>query len=106
MGGDSSEESERMTFETFLGKLKEVKSGNRPFTVILDDPLANSYIQNLYTLDLTVDLYERTWDQNELLGLNDMKVEGYEDYYSDSHRDHHPQPVQALSALSDSSSPR
>ncbi|KAL0569519.1 nucleolar zinc-finger protein [Marasmius crinis-equi] len=83
MGGDSSEESERTTFETFLGKLKEVKSGDRPFTVILDDPLANSYIQNLYAPDpdpgMTVELYERTWDQNESLGLNDMKVEGYEE---------------------------
>jgi zinc finger protein len=48
----------------------------------LDDPLANSYIQNLYAPDpdpnMTIEMYERTWDQNEELGLNDMKVEGYE----------------------------
>lgn len=54
----------------------------RPFTVILDDPLANSYMQNLYAPDpdpnMTIDTYDRTWEQNEELGLNDMKVEGYE----------------------------
>lgn len=52
-----------------------------PFTVILDDPLANSYLQNLYAPDpdpgMTSEVYERTWQQNEELGLNDMKVEGY-----------------------------
>ncbi|KAL0569516.1 nucleolar zinc-finger protein [Marasmius crinis-equi] len=73
-GGDSSEESERTTFET-------VKSGDGPFTAILDDPLANSYVQNLYTPNpdprMAEELYERTWGQNELLGLDDMKVEGH-----------------------------
>ena len=27
---------------------------------------------------MTIEEYERTWEQNEDLGLNDMKVEGYE----------------------------
>lgn len=27
---------------------------------------------------MQIELYERTWHQNEDLGLNDMKVEGYE----------------------------
>lgn len=27
---------------------------------------------------MEIELYERTWEQNEDLGLNDMKVEGYE----------------------------
>ena len=71
-----------MTFEQFLEKLKTVKSAEIPFTLILDDPLSNSYLQNLYAPDpdpnMTVEEYERTWEQNEELGLNDMKVEGYE----------------------------
>lgn len=70
-------------FENFLKKLKDVKTAERPFTVILDDPLANSYLQNLYAPDpdpnMTIESYDRTWDQNEELGLNDMKVEGYEE---------------------------
>ncbi|KAG6900071.1 hypothetical protein C0993_003421 [Termitomyces sp. T159_Od127] len=59
-----------------------VMSVERPFTVILDDPLANSYMQNLYAPDpdpnMTIETYDRTWEQNDELGLNDMKVEGYE----------------------------
>ncbi|EPT01040.1 hypothetical protein FOMPIDRAFT_1023395 [Fomitopsis schrenkii] len=70
-------------FEDFLQRLKDVKSAERPFTVILDDPLAVSYLQNLYAPDpdpnMTIETYERTWEQNEVLGLNDMKVEGYEE---------------------------
>lgn len=50
--------------------------------MILDDPLANSYMQNIYAPDpdpnMTIETYERTWEQNEELGLNDIKVEGYE----------------------------
>ena len=52
-----------------------------PFTVIIDDPLANSYIQNLYAPDadpnLEEEIYERSHEQNEELGLNDMKTEDY-----------------------------
>ncbi|KAH9046533.1 zf-ZPR1-domain-containing protein [Lactarius hengduanensis] len=72
----------RNKFEVFLESLKAVKSAERPFTIILDDPLANSYVQNLYAPDpdpnMEIESYERTWEQNEELGLNDMKVEGYE----------------------------
>jgi len=64
------------------GELSQVKNAERPFTLILDDPLANSYLQNLYAPDpdpnMEIELYDRTWEQNEDLGLNDMKVEGYE----------------------------
>ena len=61
----------------------QVKNAEHPFTLILDDPLANSYLQNLYAPDadpnMTIESYDRTWDQNEQLGLNDMKVENYEE---------------------------
>ncbi|KAH9935888.1 zf-ZPR1-domain-containing protein [Epithele typhae] len=70
-------------FENFLKKLKAVKNAEHPFTLILDDPLANSHLQNLYAPDpdpnMTIEMYDRTWDQNEELGLNDMKVENYEE---------------------------
>lgn len=84
-GGDSSvrDAAGHTTFEGFLRALKEVKSAERPFTLILDDPLANSYLQNIYAPDEDPNMesvvYERTWQQNEELGLNDMKVEGYEE---------------------------
>ncbi|KII85742.1 hypothetical protein PLICRDRAFT_115334 [Plicaturopsis crispa FD-325 SS-3] len=82
----------RTAFTKFLKSLKEVsyyaytlrvKNAERPFTLILDDPLANSYIQNIYAPDpdpnMEIEIYDRTWQQNEDLGLNDMKVEGYEE---------------------------
>jgi zinc finger protein len=60
----------------------QVMAAERPFTIILDDPLANSYLQNLYAPDpdpaMDVETYTRTFEQDEDLGLNDMKVEGYE----------------------------
>ncbi|TFK51702.1 zf-ZPR1-domain-containing protein [Heliocybe sulcata] len=82
--GDSTlhDDDDKKNFETFLKSLKEVKNVDRPFTLIIDDPLANSYLQNIYAPDpdpnMTVETYERSWEQNEDLGLNDMKVEGYE----------------------------
>ncbi|KAH7335436.1 zf-ZPR1-domain-containing protein [Rhizoctonia solani] len=80
-GDASSTKDDKITFEKFLANLKEVTQAKRPFTVILDDPLANSYLQNLYAPDpdpgMTVETYERAWEQNEELGLNDMVVEGY-----------------------------
>lgn len=69
-------------FEKFLTKLKQVKTADNPFTLILDDPLANSYLQNIYAPDpdpnMTIEVYDRTFEQNEDFGLNDMQTEGYE----------------------------
>ena len=83
MRGDSATANGVDKFEGFLGKLKRAISAEAcPYTLILDDPLANSYIQNPYAPDedeqLTVEVYERTYEQNEDLGLNDIKVENYE----------------------------
>ncbi|KNZ72095.1 Zinc finger protein zpr1 [Termitomyces sp. J132] len=83
--GDASEPTDRAGFETFLKKLKEASISSWPTPqrpIIVDDPLANSYMQNLYAPDpdpnMTIETYDRTWEQNEQLGLNDIKVEGYE----------------------------
>lgn len=72
------------TVDSFLLKLKKAMTAELEggFTVILDDPLANSYIQNLYAPDpdpnMTIDEYKRSFDQDDELGLNDIQVEGYE----------------------------
>ncbi|KAH6902512.1 zinc-finger protein zpr1 [Coprinopsis sp. MPI-PUGE-AT-0042] len=80
--GDSANPEDRMSFEKFLANLKSVINVEKPFTIILDDPLANSYIQSLYAPDpdpnMKTEFYDRTFDQNEELGLNDIQVEGYE----------------------------
>lgn len=57
-------------------------NGKRKVTIILDDPAGNSYVQTLTddrSLDdrLTIERYTRSFEQNEELGLNDMKTENY-----------------------------
>lgn len=74
--GDSSLDEK---FRVFLKKLEKLKEGNTEFTLILDDPLANCYIySSLYPdpdLQIEVEDYIRTHEQNEDLGINDMKVD-------------------------------
>jgi len=43
------------------------------YTIILDDPCGNSYVDGA----LDVVRYERSFEQNEELGLNDIKTENY-----------------------------
>lgn len=75
-------DSEAGGFEKFLGGLKSVMAAEKPFTLILDDPVANSYLQNLYAPDddpnMEIVSYERSHEQNEELGINDMVLTGYE----------------------------
>lgn len=52
--------------------------------MILDDPTGNSYVQALSDdgksdPNLRIIHYHRSFEQNEELGLNDIKVEGYEE---------------------------
>ncbi|NXM09162.1 ZPR1 protein, partial [Tyrannus savana] len=79
--GDSSTPSRTGKLQEFLGKLQEV-NGKTKAHFIMDDPAGNSYLQNVYAPEedpeLRVERYERTFEQNEDLGLNDMKTEGYE----------------------------
>ncbi|XP_013141327.1 PREDICTED: zinc finger protein ZPR1 [Papilio polytes] len=70
---------------SFVEKLEEVLSGKRAVTLVLDDPAGNSYVQSLSDDPqipddgLKVTYYERSFEQNDELGLNDMKIEGYEE---------------------------
>ncbi|NWR36727.1 ZPR1 protein, partial [Tachuris rubrigastra] len=79
--GDSSTPSRTGKLQEFIGKLQEV-NGKTKAHFIMDDPAGNSYLQNVYAPEedpeLRVERYERTFEQNEDLGLNDMKTEGYE----------------------------
>ncbi len=85
----------------FYEKLEMYKNMEEPFTIIIDDPLDNSFVQNCYypnedkrmvyihyftlffyfnkkiLINKTVEMYDRTYDQNEEFGLNDMKTENY-----------------------------
>lgn len=67
-----------------MKRFDDVLASKTPITIILDDPTGNSYVQALTddgSLDpnLRIIRYHRSHEQNEELGLNDMKVEGYEE---------------------------
>ena len=65
-------------FNTFLNSLREMREGKEKFTFILDDPLSNCFIYNPKAPEddpqILVDVYKRTWEQDEELGINDMNV--------------------------------
>ncbi|KAK9457293.1 ZPR1 zinc-finger domain-containing protein [Dipodascopsis uninucleata] len=75
---DSMDEERINRWKTFLQGLQDAIDGKRKFTLIMEDPLAASYLQNVYAPDpdpnMTIEEYERTEEQNEDLGLNEMNV--------------------------------
>lgn len=88
-------------YMAFLDKLKQIANGNLfGFTVVITDPLSNSFVgpvpkdavglsfqaekdgnnqcyQDYVDPRMQITEYERTHDQNEMLGLNDIKTENY-----------------------------
>ncbi len=59
-----------------------MREGKRKFTLILTDPLSHSFIANPFHPSedprLKVEFRPRTFDENEELGLNDIKVDNYQ----------------------------
>ncbi|EWC47888.1 hypothetical protein DRE_02770 [Drechslerella stenobrocha 248] len=78
---DSMDGGERERWQQFFDKLDSAREAKIEYTVIMEDPMAASYLQNLYAPDpdpnITIVDYERTEEQNEDLGLADMVTEGY-----------------------------
>ncbi|CAD1810301.1 ZPR1 zinc-finger domain family protein [Candida parapsilosis] len=76
---DSMDEETKTRWVAFFAKLQDAIDGRVGFTIEMVDPLAASYIQNVYAPDndpnMTIEEFERTFDQNESLGLNDMKTD-------------------------------
>jgi zinc finger protein len=81
-GGDSMSAETKAKWDAFFGKLSDATKGDVKFTIILEDPLASSYVQSLTAPEpdsqLKVEDYDRTAQEEEELGLTDMKTEGYE----------------------------
>uniref|UniRef100_A0A2K6EJ17 Zinc finger protein ZPR1 n=1 Tax=Propithecus coquereli TaxID=379532 RepID=A0A2K6EJ17_PROCO len=80
--GDSSNPGQTEKLQEFSQKLDQIIEGNMKAHFVMDDPAGNSYLQNVYAPqddpEMKVERYKCTFDQNEELGLNDMKTEGYE----------------------------
>ncbi|XP_063799355.1 zinc finger protein ZPR1 [Pseudophryne corroboree] len=81
--GDSSTSDRREKLQEFGRKFDQILEVQMKAHIILDDPAGNSFLQNVYAPEqdpeMTVEKYERSFEQNEDLGLNDMKTEGYEE---------------------------
>ncbi|GJJ69298.1 zinc finger protein [Entomortierella parvispora] len=89
---EENQPERRRVFTKFLDNLEKVMSLEIKSTLILDDPLGNSYLQNLYAPEpdpaMKIEEYERTFEQNESLGLNDMRLENYEHAKEPEHVSH------------------
>lgn len=82
-GGDSEQSEQKNSWTKFFDGIDAAIKGDVKFTIILSDPLASSYVQNLCSPDadpqIETEEYERTAEEEEDLGLTDMKTEGYEE---------------------------
>lgn len=82
-GGDSLAPSQKSEWDAFFTGLDSAIAGDTPFTVILTDPFASSYVQPLVDPPapdpkIKKETYTRTDEEEEELGLKDMVTEGYE----------------------------
>lgn len=74
--------SEFSIYNRFFDSIRQIINGESKATLILNDPAGNSYVQALTddgSLDerLKIERYVRSFEQNEELGLNDIKTENY-----------------------------
>ncbi|CBY20763.1 unnamed protein product [Oikopleura dioica] len=81
--GDSSvHEGRNERYAAFRQRINDILELKTECTLILDDPAGNSYILSLCAPEpdpqLFEEEYERNWEQNEDLGINDMITENYE----------------------------
>lgn len=76
---DSMDDETKTRWTGFFARLQDAIDGKIGFTIVMEDPLASSYIQNVYAPDndpnMTIEEFERTFDQNEGLGLNNIKTD-------------------------------
>lgn len=81
-GGDSMDAEAKQKWTTFFDNLSKAINGEDKFTIVLRDPLASSYVQSFTAPEpdpkIKAEDYERTEEEEEDLGLKDMKTEGYE----------------------------
>ncbi|KAK7536175.1 zinc finger protein-like protein zpr1 [Phyllosticta citribraziliensis] len=79
---DSIDTTTKARWDAFFAELDNAISGSATFTIVLEDPLASSYVQSFAAPEpdaqMTVEDYQRTEEEEEDLGLRDIKVEGYE----------------------------
>ena len=81
--GDSMAADTKQSWDHFFESLSQAVEGSKEFTLILEDPLAGSYVQSLTAPEpdpqIAVEDYDRTEQEEEDWGLKDMKTESYDE---------------------------
>ncbi|KAL7066904.1 putative zinc-finger protein ZPR1 [Cryptosporidium serpentis] len=85
--GDSAEKKQKAAFKELIKQLEDLVQNQTPFTLILDDAADHSFIGKriingaICDTDeqLNFEIYTRTPEQDEELGISYMKVENYEE---------------------------
>ncbi|GAB2224578.1 hypothetical protein Drorol1_Dr00005340 [Drosera rotundifolia] len=85
--GDSLDEAKKSKWLEFRSRLNKLLALEESWSLIIDDPLANSFVAPVTDdikddKQLTFEDYERTWEQNEELGLNDMDTSSADAAYN------------------------
>ncbi len=59
--------------------MKKIKNGEKPFTLVIEDPLDNCFIYSRFYPNpdpqITCEYFERTNEQNDELGITDLVKE-------------------------------
>ncbi|KAL6636876.1 hypothetical protein ACP70R_024448 [Stipagrostis hirtigluma subsp. patula] len=85
--GDSTLEWKKKKWEDFKERLSKLLSLQEPWTLIIDDGLAASFVAPAADSleddsQLIIEEYQRSWEQNEELGLNDMDTSSADNAYN------------------------
>ncbi|CAD6342631.1 unnamed protein product [Miscanthus lutarioriparius] len=85
--GDSTLEWKKKKWEDFKERLSKLLSLQEAWTLIIDDGLAASFVAPATDSleddsQLTMEEYQRSWEQNEELGLNDMDTSSADAAYN------------------------
>ena len=78
-GGDSMPNEKKETWNAFFTQLDSAIKAEIQYTVIMEDPFSSSYVQSFTAPDpdpqIRTEDYERTVEEEEELGLADMKTQ-------------------------------
>lgn len=78
-GGDSMPADRKKGWEEFFRNLDKAINGEMEYTILMEDPLANSYVQSLFSPNpdprIRTEEYERTEEEDEELGITDMRTQ-------------------------------
>ncbi|KAJ0980260.1 hypothetical protein J5N97_008515 [Dioscorea zingiberensis] len=85
--GDSADDWKKKKWHDFKSQLTRLLEVAEPWTLIIDDALASSFVSPATDsieddTQLNVEEYERSWEQNEELGLNDMDTSSADHAYN------------------------